>query len=108
MKQKSISGNNPKQPPNVATYTIGTQGLVPNITRWAPTKPQGKGNANNAETNLFFLGLSVDGASTGVAHSRDVLCAHSVSVLQGVAVLNATVSFMIEQLVVSVVVALAF
>ena len=53
--QKSISGSKPKHPPNVATYTTGTQGLVPSMTRCAPINPKGKGNAKIAETIFFFL-----------------------------------------------------
>jgi hypothetical protein len=54
MTQKSIIGIIPKHPPNVAAYTIGTHGFVPNITRCAPINPKGKGNANKAATIFFF------------------------------------------------------
>lgn len=53
--KKSIKGKIPKQPPNVATYTTGTQGAVPNITRCAPINPNGKGKAKSAETNFFLF-----------------------------------------------------
>lgn len=55
--KKSISGRTPKQPPNVATYTTGTQGLVPRITLCAPINPVGKGKAKSAEI-IFFLFFS--------------------------------------------------
>ena len=48
-------GSTPKQPPNVAIYIIGTHGFVPNTTLCAPIKPNGKGNANNADTAFLFL-----------------------------------------------------
>ena len=50
----------PKQPPKVATYTIGTYGFVPNITLCAPTNPKGKGKAITDEIIRFLCLLKFD------------------------------------------------